>query len=307
MSNFKQNRGVALILVLWMLVLATIMAGSFALTMRRELSIVNNARDLAEAAALTEAAITFAMQMLLLQEEELRWEPNGKVYEVEFSETIIRIKINDESGKINVNQPDEKLLEGALQQVGLDEEQRKTVIDSILDWQDNDDEPRPSGAELSAYESEGKKYGPANKPFQVLEELQLVLGMEPDLFKKLESLLTVYSKAKKINPMFASKEVLMTLPDADEELIDEYLFARENYKANEEEAPVFPYPESISGNVSGVYTLIAEAKLASGNTGKTKAVIAKRKSVKGLPYTILEWHNAPLNEKSLFPKQHAES
>ncbi len=299
-SKRQGNQGVALLLVLWMLTLASIMAGSFALTMRRELAIAGNARDLAEASALTEAGIHYAMQMLLTTDRKTRWSANAGTYEIAFASHKIRIKILDESGKISINNPDPKLLRGLLIKAGLEQQQQNQIIDNILDWQDEDDERRTYGAEAMEYKRAGRRYQPANQAFQALEELQLILGMDAALFKQIKPFLTVYSNANKINPFYAEKEVLLALPDVDENLIEHYLQERADSLKKAGPPPDFPYPEIASGNVSGVYTLIAEARLSSGNTGMTKAVITKRNSVKGLPYTILEWHSAPVNEKTLF-------
>lgn len=56
------------------------------------------------------------------------------------------------------------------------------VAIAILDWLDEDDEPRdPNGAELDYYEGLGTKYTPANGPFTSVEELLLVRGVTPQL------------------------------------------------------------------------------------------------------------------------------
>ena len=56
-GKIKQHKAFALVLVLWVLSLLTIMAGSFALTMRRESTIVAGIKDNAGAAAVAEAGI----------------------------------------------------------------------------------------------------------------------------------------------------------------------------------------------------------------------------------------------------------
>ena len=65
-----EQHGVALILVLWILALMTIMAGSFALSTQRETSLVTNARERARAVALADGGIHYAMFMLSLPKRE---------------------------------------------------------------------------------------------------------------------------------------------------------------------------------------------------------------------------------------------
>lgn len=53
----KTNKGLALIVVLWVITLLTIMASSFALTMQRETAIIGGLKEKAQAAALAEVAL----------------------------------------------------------------------------------------------------------------------------------------------------------------------------------------------------------------------------------------------------------
>ena len=53
-----------------------------------------------------------------------------------------------------------------------------TVLDSILDWLDADDDPRPQGAESEYYKQQQKSYRPRNAVPVVLEELLLIRDVE---------------------------------------------------------------------------------------------------------------------------------
>jgi type II secretory pathway component PulK len=55
------------------------------------------------------------------------------------------------------------------------------VADAILDWIDEDDEPRELGAELEYYTTLATPYSPPNGPLQSVEELLLVRGVTPTL------------------------------------------------------------------------------------------------------------------------------
>ena len=55
------------------------------------------------------------------------------------------------------------------------------TADAILDWIDEDDEPRPFGAESEYYSGLPTPYEPANGPLQSVEELLLVRGVTPEL------------------------------------------------------------------------------------------------------------------------------
>ncbi|MGV3486488.1 MAG: general secretion pathway protein GspK [Planctomycetaceae bacterium] len=55
------------------------------------------------------------------------------------------------------------------------------IADCILDWLDEDDEPRPFGAEVEYYSTLPTPYKPANGPINSVEELLLVRGVTPAL------------------------------------------------------------------------------------------------------------------------------
>lgn len=55
------------------------------------------------------------------------------------------------------------------------------VADAILDWLDEDDEPRPYGAELEYYSTLPTPYAPKNGPIDSVEELLLVKGVTPEM------------------------------------------------------------------------------------------------------------------------------
>ncbi len=55
------------------------------------------------------------------------------------------------------------------------------IADAILDYMDEDDEPREFGAERDAYASLEPPYEPKNGPLHTVEELLLVLGVTPYL------------------------------------------------------------------------------------------------------------------------------
>ncbi|MBL0926989.1 MAG: general secretion pathway protein GspK [Phycisphaerales bacterium] len=55
------------------------------------------------------------------------------------------------------------------------------VADAILDWIDTDDDPRELGAEVGYYSQLPTPYKPRNGPIPRLEELRLVVGVDPIL------------------------------------------------------------------------------------------------------------------------------
>lgn len=94
----------------------------------------------------------------------------------------IRYGLEDESTRLNLNTvlAADALSAGRdilMKLPGMTEE----TADAILDWLDEDDEPRELGAEIDYYTSLDPPYEPRNGPLHSVEELLLVRGVTPGL------------------------------------------------------------------------------------------------------------------------------
>ncbi|MFH0784260.1 MAG: type II secretion system minor pseudopilin GspK [Pseudomonadota bacterium] len=107
------------------------------------------------------------------------------------------------------------------------ESQVQELVDSMVDWLDEDDRESDHGAENSYYRSLDPPYGCKNGPVEYIEELLLVKGMTPELLfgtattKGLAEYLTVYGDNGKININTAPRLLLRSLdPLMNDELTD---------------------------------------------------------------------------------------
>jgi general secretion pathway protein K len=302
-QSVARQRGLALIVVLWVLSLLSIMAGSFALSMRREASVAIGAKDNSQGVAIAEAGIAVAEMMLLNPDSNRRWHADGSIYQIEFVDTLIRIRLLAESGKIDINQADPTLLQSLLALAPIEPEQKSAVIGAILDWRDPDDLVNIEGAESKEYHANGLKYGPRNQPFQSIEELQMVLGMNEAILKYLDPLITVHSGRKEVNLATATQEVLRVLPGLDAALIDQYIQLRRESASNGVPTPPFSLGQGITNAAeqNDVVEIIAEAQLNDGASVILKVLVAKNAEVAGSsPFQILKWRREDNSENSLF-------
>ena len=58
------------------------------------------------------------------------------------------------------------------------------LVDKVLDWREAGPGKRPSGAQEPDYRAAGFAHAPRNGPFQSVEELKLVMGMTPELYRR---------------------------------------------------------------------------------------------------------------------------
>jgi general secretion pathway protein K len=117
----------------------------------------------------------------------------------------------DEERFVSLNGSPVYVLQALAEHVGgLPPEDALAVAEAIADWRDPDDEQRPSGAEDFRYRSQAESYPCKNAPFEQAEELLLVRGVSPLLFRRLAPYLTVHGSGR-INLHTAGREILKTL------------------------------------------------------------------------------------------------
>ena len=304
-----RQKGLALVLVLWVLSLLTIMAGSFALSMRREASITAGIKNNAQAMAVAESGIAMAEMMLLTADPDKRWRADGSIYEIVATDAKVRVRLLSEAGKIDINKADPILLEGLMAYVPVDAEQKSRLVSAILDWRDADDLVHINGAEKKEYQDASLSYQPGNKPFQSIEELQMVLGMNKSVFLLIEPLITVYSGQPTVSVQQAAKEVLQVIPGLDASLIDTYMTARLESAINNLPAPAFPSGsgQPATAGQENVLTLVSEALLSDESRAVIRAVIKQADPVLAgtmtsaySPFQILKWQFVTGNDRSLF-------
>jgi general secretion pathway protein K len=313
----NKHQGMALVLVLWILSLLTIMAGSFALSMRRETATISGLRNNAEAKAIAESGLAIAEWMLQNPDPNKRWRADGSIYQIDSANVKLRIRLLSETGKINLNNVEQPLLQNLMNYSpnGSSAQLPSITIDraaAILDWSDNDDLARVNGAEKQQYQDAGLNYQPRNRPFQSLEELQMVLGMDAATFNWIEPLITVYSSQTQVDLQLASKEVLLALPGIDAGLVDSYVAARVQSAKNNLPAPPSPIDVTQSGagavaapEVSSL-TIISEVQLDDQSTALVNALVKKSEGTQTIPFQVLRWQQFATNNQTLFTDKMSE-
>jgi general secretion pathway protein K len=289
----RREHGVAMVLVLWMVALLTVIAGSFVFAMHTDAQVVQNSIFLARAEAAANAGVHRALYEFYKPFSDAeRWKADGEMHELMLNGALVRVSALDESGKIDINTAAEALLKGMFLSVGVQEDAATALVDAMQDWRDSDSLTRPHGAEEAEYRAAGLKYKPANAPFQTIEELQLVLGMTPEIYRRVAGIITVYSRQPGINVTIAAREVLLALPGASAEQVDAYIAQRESARAAKQPLPFFPPAARFVGMANNLtFSLRAEAKLEDGTIFVRDAVAQILPDPKR-PYTFLAWKDA---------------
>lgn len=285
----RPQRGVALVLVMWASILLAVVAASFIFDRRTEAMIVANSVSIARARAAADAGIERAVFEAYRGDNGPDvWKRDGTMHDWSFDGVPVRIGMRDESAKIDINVAPDALLRGLFLSAGLNDDQASSLLDAVLDWRDPDSLKRLHGAEEADYRAAGLDYGPANAPFQAIEELQLVLGMRPEVFHRIAPSITVYSRQPGVNVQAATRDVLLAIPGVTPEAVDDYIARREDARANGQPLPQFPQAGGFASGNSLVLSVTSEARLEDGTFFSREAVALMRPAPRK-PVTFVAW------------------
>jgi general secretion pathway protein K len=278
----SREGGVALVAVLWMLVLLSTIAGSYSYAVRTEYNVTRNIVQAGRARVLAEAGMNRGIAELLLPAGADRWRIDGAPQQFALDTGAITVRIQAASGLVNLNQAPPALLANLLRAVGVADSERESLVDAILDWRDSDDLRRLNGAEARDYRIADTGYAPADRPFSYSGELALVLGLRPDIYRRLHPFVTVHSRSASVNRHLAPRTVLLALLDGDADAVEALLAARAEPASSGR-------PPPRVGN-DDAYHLSVRARLDDGTTAVLNAVVALNPEA-GVPYALLEWQH----------------
>lgn len=184
------ERGAALLVVLWIFIFLFAVAFDFSAGVREEAAAAHRFSEENQGYYLALAGFQQGLYEFLNQSPGRRSQPGSKtldLFDADWREETLgsgkyRVRLVDESGKININRVDETILRRVFFALGVDEPRIGVLVNSILDWRDPDDLHRTNGAENDYYQSLSPPYTARNGPFDSVEDLLWVRGMSAALF-----------------------------------------------------------------------------------------------------------------------------
>jgi len=299
-GHCHRSRGVAFILVLWVIAMLSILLGSFAMIARTENLQSRHLFDTTRARYAAEAGLNLAIYELRKSDPALRWIGDGRPYTFAYGDAEIEVRITDDSGKIDLNTAAQSgnttMLAGLFSARGVEQADAEALAEAVIDWVDPDDLSQPNGAEIDDYEAAGLSYGPRNAPFDTVSELQQVLGMNYALYEKLEPSLTIYSGRADPSTAFASAETLQAMyPDASLEELQLLVEQRQALAPGDLGVAGLVAPDGtpmMAGGGGVTYSVKSRATLPNGASTTLDATIRMGGiTVGGRPYVILRWRD----------------
>jgi general secretion pathway protein K len=194
----RDERGFALLAVLLVLAMVAVLGTEFAYVTRLEASAVRAYKDGIAAAHLAEAGIAQAIRELASEwslvtaddEGELTFYTRDRIAiphlprrEVTFGPGQFSYRLRDEEALLNLNTAQPARLDTLLDALGVQRQNRDTIVNSIQDWRDPNDEHRLSGAESDDYYLKlPVPYRARNANIESVTELLQIRGITPELF-----------------------------------------------------------------------------------------------------------------------------
>jgi type II secretory pathway component PulK len=234
--------GFALLAALWLLIAISAIGLELSIRSRGHRLQVANAVDASRLRAVADGGIETAYAILEGRVMALRrdgetdpnrlidpWgdfvsgsaSPRGDAEERERARRLPRdmsLRLEDAGALLNLNLAGEEQLRRFFLAFRLDLGQADRLAQAIADWRDADGFRRGRGAEADDYAREGLPGVPANRPFDQLEELRAVRGMDDRLFARVLPHLTLIGSGR-VNLNQASEEVLLSLPGMSEQAV----------------------------------------------------------------------------------------
>jgi len=272
-----RQRGFALLLVIWSLVLLLSLATGFGYAVRHELRFGSDVADSVRAEAASLAAFHEAILALATQDSDTRWKPDAAAQVFAWPQGTVTVKVISENGRIDLNVAPAELLRGLFETL-LPEHDATALTDAVIDWRDRDDNPLPSGAEAREYADAGYAYTPMNQPFGSTSELSQVIGFDREMTEMVQPYLTVYSRRPRINANSADLVTLSAVPGITTDIAEAFVADRKAATASQQK-PDFSalssgkrYVDTTSN--SNLFAIDMTTSVTDGATLRHQVVVA---------------------------------
>jgi general secretion pathway protein K len=340
-SRRKEEKGVILIALLWILTALAVIALSFSRESFVEVAAARNTQSLEDAYFVARAGNNIAIYRLI-QRRRIPPVRRAGIQGVQDSLDLgfvtgdlgggaYRVDIQDESGKINLNTVPEQQLRALVEATGINKEDSDIITDSILDWRDADKMHHLNGAEDDYYEALNPPYKAKNGSFDTTEELLLVRGVTPTYFYGyperapdgsivykygLSRCFTVYSNRNQIsnrsqiNVNFAPLPVLLSIPGMPPDAAQMIYDRRQKQPFSSTADITREIPINLGANTmpflsttqTGIYTLTAFAHAARSKARRViRSVISLERTSQNTPYQTLYWNENVPDYESIQP------
>ena len=321
----RNQRGVALLFVLWLTVALSLMAMATAQMVRTEVAAVSNQIDWQRSYYFARGGIDAAIYSIarsavaplapdapvlpsdfILGKRWLQYElPGGSC----------TVEVVPENAKLNINQVPPEQMAALFVSLGMPPEDSLQLASAIAEWRS----PRASDVDSPLdlqYANLPDPYVARHAALDHLEELLPVMGMSRSLFfgrterstegrwqklPPLADLLTTQETGNAVNPNYAAYEVLRALPGWDEAMAAAVIAARATAQFRSmddllQAVPIIPSAAGLTFASGNVYTLTATGSLAGSPVRRSVRALVLVEPQQPLYHRVLGWWDDWPNE-----------
>lgn len=194
-----EQRGVVLIVVLWITVLLTVLLVAFTATVKVDRNIASDIVQRVQARAGAEAVLSYLVA--IRQSEAYDWsEMTGQVYKLSLNTMQVRFRFIPESAFLSLNAASVEDLESVLNAAGAKD--AAAIAESIVQRREGSNDSQ-SGATIEA------------RPWLSTIELSQLPNITSDVYQQVQSWFTVDSDHQGVNVNFAEAALVRALGGTD--------------------------------------------------------------------------------------------
>jgi len=229
----RGDRGFALVITLIVTALLVALVTEFITEVYVDTSSTKSYVNAQKAGLMAESGISGAMALLKVALAQKSYtslhDAWAKPLDLPEEQGNLRISIEDESARLSLNHiagangtfidesdPTGSYYGTALRLFRKLKLPATDLCDAVADWIDENDIPKPGGAESQWYTSRKPSFAAKNARLDTFEELALVKGFSGDVLEKIRPFVTVYAEnsvAAPLNINTAPKELLTSLDE----------------------------------------------------------------------------------------------
>ncbi len=218
----SQQNGFALVIVLFITAVLVTVVVEFIYGVYISTTRAGNFKDMQRAGVLVQSSVEMAeelLQRLLEQRPYMTMDEDGWFFTMGEKGAIIEVRVVDEASKLSLEVvfpatgEDNTRIKGEYTRLIEILQLEKELVDTLADWIDGDDEPRMYGAEdIDYYSRLPYPYSPKNGRLDTVDEILLVKGYTPDVYREISPYVTVYTDGL-VNINTAPAKVIMALSE----------------------------------------------------------------------------------------------
>ncbi len=283
-KRHKEQRGLALVVVLWVITIMTLLVASFSTIVKTSIVIAGTESDLTRHRTLVDSGVEIAVFRMMDKATKKTWLHPDKAQRIKFAGKALNIRIIDASGLIDLNKVDSKFFEDFLKRYARSSDQVKTVLNFILARRSAG--PKKTDGKSGQIKKTQNLYG-----FSHVSELMTVPGVTPDLYKQIKPYITVHNPQGSINPASAPYEILLSVPGLSKPAIEGMLKKR---SANPSDGNIYSDAITRSKGVLSISKSNFYIIYVTSPWQQTKKLVGRRYVIgteldEKAPYRLLSW------------------